>query len=131
MKSKISIAFLLLLLSGCSSVALTHDEVVKADFGQYPENYKSIVKNWFEELLKDPESARYKFDNKPIKAYTRNPPVEGGGVVHFGYYVKVKVNAKNSFGGYTGWQEYRLLIRNGKVIDNFIANMYFKEPWYQ
>lgn len=131
MKGISLILLLSLALLGCASKALTTEEAMAADYGNHPSNYEEIVTDWFYETLKDPDSAKYRFESEPTKAYTRKAPVAGGGISEFGYYIKVLVNAKNSYGGYTGWEEYRLLIRDDKVVTSFIPNMYFSEDWYQ
>ncbi|MBB1441520.1 hypothetical protein H5202_23485, partial [Shewanella sp. SG41-4] len=40
-----------------------------------------------------------------------------GGEKHFGYIVPTLINAKNSYGGYTGSQRYYFLFSNGQVMD--------------
>jgi len=65
-------------------------------------------------VLKDPESARYRFGT-PKKAYVNEGLAYGGGVAWYGWLVDVAVNAKNSFGGYTGAKPYVALFKNGRV----------------
>lgn len=128
----IVVFLLLLVVTGCASVALSPQERKAVDYGPYPDEYKQTVKDWFYEVLKDPDSAKYRFVSEPEPAYSREAPVAGGDPIHFGYYVKVLVNAKNSYGGYTGWKDYRLIIRDGQVVARITPNpMYFEEPWYQ
>lgn len=57
--------------------------------------------------LKDPDSARFGRFSKPRKEYLyeNSKPV-------YGYSVCAEINAKNSYGGYTGSQTYWFLIRN-------------------
>jgi len=119
-------------VTGCApKIALQKSEYAKYDFGKYPKNYKKIAKNWVNDTLKDPFSAKYRFKSKPVKGYTRKAPISGGDPDIFGYIVYVEVNAKNSFGAYVGWKEYTLLIKNGNVITSITPNSYFDEPWYQ
>lgn len=86
-----------------------------ADYGAYPSNYVDIVHEYFNQILKDPESARYRFD-QPERGYMNHSLIYGGDVAWHGYLVKVDVNAKNSFGGYVGYTPYIVKIRDGKVI---------------
>jgi hypothetical protein len=78
------------------------------------------------EQLKDPESARYsKFrplakDLKIVNAKTRNATL--------GYSTCVDINAKNSYGGYTGAKRYWFLIRDGKVVDSLGPELPGYEP---
>lgn len=122
-----------MLLQGCGSTPIADQRITgAADYGEYPTTYKEIVKQYFDLSLKDPESARYQFGPEPTKAYTRNAIIPNGAQpVDFGYVVYVSVNAKNSYGGYTGGQVYRLLIRNGRVIRRIYPNSLLPEPWFQ
>ncbi len=60
-------------------------------------------------VLKDPESARYRF-GEPQRAYVNNGLLRGGNVVWQGYVIYFFVNAKNSYGGYTGEQPWFALV---------------------
>ena len=84
--------------------------IKNADYGLYPKNYEVLIKAWVAENLKDPDSARYSKFSKPRQEYMfeANKPF-------FGYSVCAAINAKNSFGGYTGNQTYWFLIRDGKI----------------
>lgn len=123
----------IMVLQGCSTVSVADPKITaSADYGEYPANYKEIVKQYFDATLIDPESARFQFGPEPTKAYTRNAIVpHGAQPVDFGYIVYVSVNAKNRMGGYTGAQLYRLLIRNGRVITRIQPNSLLPEPWYR
>lgn len=85
-------------------------DTANADYGPRPENYEELVKTWAEQNLKDPESARYNRISKPRKEFmiaSLKP--------FFGWSVCADINAKNSYGGYTGAQTYWFLIRDGKI----------------
>ncbi|HGM4966202.1 TPA: hypothetical protein ACKP0L_004543 [Pseudomonas putida] len=94
-----------------SSPDPTLQELQSADYGQYPNNYEQLVKQWTESSLKDPNSAIINKISKPRKEYIfqNRAPV-------FGYSICALVNAKNSYGGYTGNQVYWIFINNGKVL---------------
>ena len=67
-------------------------------------------------MLKDPDSAKYQF-KEPYKAYvTHYPDQLFPDKTEYGWIIRVGVNAKNSFGGYTGYQLYRFLVRDEKLI---------------
>ena len=85
-----------------------------SNYGAYPENYETLVKQSFDETLIDPESARFRF-LKPRKGYSNRGWALGGDVVWQGYLVQTRVNAKNRFGGYTGFKSYVLMVRDGHV----------------
>ena len=116
----IAIVVACLVLGGCAismQPAVPYDAHYKkpapgSSFGMYPHNYKELTVEKAESVLKDPESARYRFE-PPRKAYLCSP--SSGDVRWQGYLVKVAINAKNSYGGYTGFTPYLVSIRNGKA----------------
>lgn len=110
---KIVIVFAALTLSGCMSMP-TQQEIASADYGAYPSQYQQIVRGYFQATLKDPESAQYASISKPVKYSTRD-----WGTMRYGYLVCVAINAKNSYGAYTGFDHVGLLIHNDRVVENF------------
>lgn len=88
---------------------MTMEDAKRADYGAYPNNYKEIVRNHYEKVAKDPDSIKYKEITKP-KKYANN--VKGT----FDYLVCVTMNAKNSYGAYTGYSTDRFHIRDGQVV---------------
>jgi hypothetical protein len=98
-------------LVGCASLP-TPEQSASADYGSYPENHESIVKGYYAQVLKDPESARYGTITTPQKYWLGNR-FDGA---KYGYLVCATLNAKNSYGGYVGNQTDGLLIRNGSII---------------
>ncbi len=79
-------------------------------------DYKDIVKNYTSRFLKDPYSAHYDFPYPPHKMYVQDP-FQG---VFYGHCGTVSINAKNSFGAYTGTKVYQYVINHNQVI-------YFKQ----
>lgn len=110
MKS-IIVTLVLVILVGCASLP-TPQEVAVADYGSYPSNYEKIVKKFYDNTLKDPDSAKYRNITTP-KKYWLGDRISGA---KFGYLVCVTLNAINSFGAYIGYHADALLIRNGAVI---------------
>lgn len=82
-----------------------------ADVGEKPKNYKELVQGTIKDALKDPDSAKFS-DFSPLR---KEVMVENRNFV-YGYSTCVFVNAKNSYGGYTGKQLYWAFIRNGQVL---------------
>jgi len=103
----------ILLLGGCAGAFKRPDP--SADFGPPPQNYEQAIKDYFEVILKDPESARHRFGT-PQKAYANEGLAYGGDVSWYGWLVDVDVNAKNSFGGYTGGKPYMVFFKGDRVI---------------
>ena len=77
-------------------------------------DWQAAVKTWFFNNLKDPLSAQCVF-SKPFPGYVHTAPIEGAKLL-LGYKVVVKVNAKNSFGGYIGFRPYLFLFRDNQII---------------
>lgn len=88
----------------------TQQEIESADYGPYPVEYEQIIKNYMQGILKDPSSATYQFLGSPRSGWN------GMGGKKFGYMVCVNINAKNSFGGYTGNRMSYFMIHYGRVI---------------
>ena len=117
---------LALFVTGCATEAQKNDAVVdtwtsalpavNADYGTYPEDYQSLIKKYFLKTLKDPESVRYSEFSIPRKEHAIKNAKEHLAV--YGYSACVLVNAKNSYGGYTGNKQYWFLFRNGEIVRN-------------
>ena len=106
---------LLLLLATCSFAWAQQPSPANPDvakYDDYPKDYMTIVKDWLGDQLIDPASAIVEFTSvpKPTDLPTRD------GQHLFGYLVEFKVNSRNRFGAYTGYQKHGALIRNGEVI---------------
>ncbi|MBH5328842.1 hypothetical protein H9Q10_04070 [Eikenella sp. S3360] len=111
-----------LLLAGCLSVpqptVLHMSELRNKDFGRYPGNYQQIIRRHLAQNLIDPESARIGSFTPPRK-YLRidETRLTASGLDFRAYYAAcVRVNSKNRYGGYTGWQEHVYFIRNGEIM---------------
>src|SRR5690606_37667261 len=91
-----------------------------ADIGPMPDpaDTERMVRAWGEVNLKDPDSARYTFG--PLKkGYYRPNQIPGSlptGKAHFAWEQLVVINAKNSYGGYTGQQAYTFYFRDGRMV---------------
>ena len=96
----LSITLMLLALTGCAS-GPTPQDIAGANYGSAIEQEaaENRVKQYFNGTLKDPYSAQFQFSK-----------------VEKGYIMTVNVNAKNSYGGYTGNQGYQFLFQNGLLV---------------
>jgi len=97
-------------LTACTSHP-TFQEVMSADYGPFPENYESLVKDFYSQALKDPSSVVYQKITEPETRYFGNKMGERD----FGWLVCARRNAKNSFGAYTGFSNDGFLIKNGRI----------------
>ena len=113
---KAPFTLVVLFLVSCASLP-TPEQAATANYGSYPNNYEDIVKDYFASTLKDPDSVKYQFISTPKQFWLGNR-FEGA---IFGYLVCATLNAKNSYGGYVGYETDGLLIRNGSVI-KYIKN---------
>lgn len=103
---------------------LVHDALSKVTtVPDLPENWKEVVENSVRHILKDPESARFRYPEEqqkycaisnvgdapfqPITLVPDSPLLGHSGIVF--------VNAKNSYGGYVGEEPYWYMITDGKV----------------
>jgi hypothetical protein len=81
-----------------------------------PADYKEQIASFFKNHLKDPESARYDF-MPPMRDVIQKGFASPN--VMRAWLTPVKVNAKNSFGGYTGFETYSFAWKDGKMIAFF------------
>jgi hypothetical protein len=110
-------SFIMIVLSGLtifSGCAPSQQELINADYGSPPQNYEKTIKDLMSMQLKDPYSAQYKFQ-APFKGYANRGLIYGGGR-DYGWVVKVWINAKNSFGGYTGYEPHVYLFRGERIV---------------
>ncbi|CNG79202.1 hypothetical protein [Yersinia frederiksenii] len=82
-----------------------------ADVGVKPSNYKKLIEDAIRNELKDPDSAKFSEFTTPRKEVMVN-----NRKFVYGYSSCVFVNAKNSYGGYTGKQLYWVFMRNNEVL---------------
>jgi hypothetical protein len=121
------------------------EQAKTANFGPYPKNYKKLIQEYMKNHLLDPGSVRYRFFLEPVKvnaisaAYLSelNSIIESKGKSFvrngtilpddpdnyiFCYRVPVYINAKNTYGGFTGEQVYIFYIKNSKIIGELSKN---------
>lgn len=110
------VTFIALILSACATGPPTQEEFAKADYGRVvtQDEAQPLAEIFLSKRLKDSYSAQYEWGNV-YKSWIRHAPAHGGGLV-FGYILDVKVNAKNSFGGYVGFKPYRFVYKNGDIV---------------
>ncbi len=105
-------------IAGCAPKPPSQVAISTANYGTLPTDYQQQIKNHMTSILKDPESARYTFE-PPFKGYSQDGSLSStGGGVTYGQVVGVQVNAKNSYGGYTGNQLYVFMFANGVMYDS-------------
>lgn len=118
---RLSIALILLALAGCA-LGPTPQDIAGADYGAAieQESAEARVKQYFNGTLKDPYSAQFQF-SKVEKGYMIGSALEGK-PLYAGYIMTANVNAKNSYGGYTGNQGYQFLFQKGLLVKGLKLN---------
>ena len=95
----------------------TSDQQAAAYYGAKPlgkddAQNKMIIEAAIKARLKDPYSAKFRF-REPYRGWIKQAkPCKIG----YGYLYDVYVNAKNSYGGYTGEKRYTYLFQDGMLI---------------
>lgn len=105
-------------LAGCMSMPRgpSGAELAEADYGAPiggPEA-EAIAREFMASTLKDPHSAEWRCG--PTSPQYITDGVVYGGATHFGWGLECAINARNSFGGYTGFRTYQFLFRDGRLI---------------
>ena len=108
----------ILFISGCAT-APSHQTIANANYGRVvtQTECEEIVTKDIQSFLKDPSSAKYDF-GVCHKGWQASPLLLGGGT-KFGYILDTDINAKNSFGGYTGAKTYKFIINNGIITGRY------------
>ena len=109
---------LFLLLAACaSSFDVSMQAVRNADYGPYPKNYQQLIRKRLDGNLLYARSAQIRFTTPPRKVFQLSrAPYKLNGRAY--YAVCVEVNAKNAYGGYTGWQTKMFRFKNNTIEGN-------------
>ena len=86
------------------------ERVSESSFGEYPEAYQKIVKEFLQNNLLNHEDAKVEFINKPSKISIRQM-----GNVYNGYRLCLSVNSRNSKSIYTGYKTHLFIINDSQV----------------
>lgn len=101
----------LLLLSNCASKP-TMEELSKADYGKFVDSPKclEIAKTFISIKMKDPSSVQYN-NVYCTQGWQGKVPILGVPNT-YGYRFTGNINAKNSYGGYTGFLPFSGIVRD-------------------
>jgi hypothetical protein len=113
MKTIASLLLPVLILTGCVS-APTKSQLSHLDYGAPPKDYEMAIKHYFDGVLIDPDTAYYNFE-LPRK-FWYNDKSFFGGKLSAGYLVRVGVNSKNKYGGYSTEETYGFLMKGEQII---------------
>jgi len=107
-------------LSGCGvAYQQQRSEILRTasaeDFGPPPpEDYRARGEDFIRRRLKDPESARFEWVGEP--RHEAIQPALASPHARPVWVTVVRVNAKNSFGGYTGASPFVLAWSHGRIV---------------
>ena len=116
------------LLAACAytppSAQVSLKAVRSENYGSYPKNYERQIRQYLNDTLLDPGSAKIRIGtpHKVFQIYNplenTYPPKTPRELKTNEYYVVcAEVNAKNTFGGYTGWQTKIYRFVGGRIED--------------
>ncbi|WP_239404412.1 YgdI/YgdR family lipoprotein [Aggregatibacter aphrophilus] len=114
------------LLAGCTTeTKITMNDVRNMDYGSYPENYEQTIRRYLARTLIDPNSLMIDGFSKPKKyleitdrRYNVVTDSYNPAVFLRYYIVCARINAKNTYGGYTGWQDHIYYFRDGEIVSS-------------
>ena len=115
---------LALLLAACAlpkPLEVSMRTIRSADYGPYPRNYERLIRNHLNQTLLDADSAKIRITTPPRKVLRlSNQGVQGSGRAGWDafYLACADVNAKNAYGGYTGWQTKMFRFKNNTIEGN-------------
>jgi len=112
----LKLAAIAMLLEACADIPPTPQQIATIGYGApLPDNYKVLIQDYLNTHLKDPYSAVVLWKYAPVQAWIRTAPMEGSQLI-MGWKIVCSVNAKNGYGGFTGYVPYLFMIRNGAVV---------------
>lgn len=116
------IALIPVVLVGCASAPPTQQELASADYGRAisQQAAQDLAQTYLRGALKDPLSAQYEW-GQVQRGWVKDSPLQGGKAT-FGYTLNVKINARNSFGGYVGFKPYMFVFRNEMLVQVWAEN---------
>lgn len=119
MVHRVLCVLVLAVLAGCAAPAArpSAEQIEQADIGPRPDDrvLEVTIKAWLDSRLKDPESARYTFLPVEKGCYRKRGMFGSGGEYQVAWVKAMDVNAKNSYGGYTGRKMYVFYFVDGKL----------------
>ena len=132
--NKILLISLALIVSGCSKrlIPMTDlimpernsERVSEESYGEYPENYQKILKDFLQQTLINHESAKVEFINKPSKL-----SLSQMGSDYSGYRLCLSINSKNGKSIYTGYKTHLFIIKNSEVDLHLFDSGLLKIPF--
>ena len=131
---KIYIVLLCLLVTSCARGIIPIPEkllperytglVSPNEYGEYPENYQKILKDYLVNNLLNHSDAKVDFVNQPSKL-----SIKQLGTVYSGYRMCLSINSRNSKNIYTGYKTHLFVIKNDNVVMHLYDSGLLKIPF--
>jgi len=132
--NKILLISLALIVSSCSKGLIPMPNLFMPDhnterlseesYGEYPENYQKILKDFLQQNLINHESAKVEFINKP-----RKHSITQMGSDYSGYRLCLSINSRNNKSIYTGYKTHLFIIKNSEVDLHLFDSGLLKIPF--
>jgi len=106
MKNTLILAICIFILTGCASVGQVASSG-EEHIGPYPENWRTIVRNYIKSSYVDPYSVR---DSEAAA------PFRNKALFFDSWDICIRNNAKNRMGGYTGLTTSVISVQKGEVV---------------
>jgi hypothetical protein len=100
------------------------ERLSEESYGEYPENYQKILKDFLQQNLVNHESAKVEFINKP-----RKHSITQMGSDYSGYRLCLSINSKNNKSTYTGYKTHLFIIKNSEVNLHLFDSGLLKIPF--
>jgi hypothetical protein len=98
--------------AGCKNPP-TQQEMAGYNYGQRPENYEKLIRDYLSPKLRDPAAAVVEFKAGPRELFQQDTALRS---LQYGWGVCVWVNEKNDKGTYDGAYPMVFFIRDGKIV---------------
>ncbi|MCH9740652.1 MAG: hypothetical protein K0U38_07435 [Epsilonproteobacteria bacterium] len=95
--------------------------VQTVQYGYPPQNYRTIIKNYFSNKLKRANMASYTF-SKPQRAYKRNGLAYGGDISWKGWLVDVSVITQSRTGRPLKPKPYMVLFSDSVIVEDILGS---------
>lgn len=125
------VAFIVFFLAGCvAAIRPTPEQLAAATYDAAPDPsaYEKAISDWAQINLKDPYSMKLFIESRATqKGYlpvcvSNDAPLCTRRMFYFGHILSASINAKNTYGGYTGLQRYYFVFRGNDVFVGYVAD---------
>ena len=98
------------------AISPSPQEIKLVEYGPFPSNAKELTLRYAAEVLKDPASAKYRNWKGPRKVWVKDYLDDPLPTIYGGWAVCFELNAKNSYGGYNGFETWVAILNGDRVV---------------